>query len=470
MDEQRQLLGTRAQTCITELQALKHTTTLSRPIRPSATSSFLTDVAQLVDDNLQSLQTWNTEFAKQTLTEQNNVVEGVAPLFDSLHLFIECPGHDLRSRLLFGFLPGKRHDCEARVTLALTVVQRDWILYDEEEVDRAKAILQGLHQAWCSIEVSSLCPAPPELPNMAKILTRTWDERHHLEIEEEEPLPLKYIMEYNEGSYGKVAMVKDSFTGAFYAQKQQQTSAEAEKNAAYRKHLKEETEQPKNLRHNHVVQLVQSYQRGGVYAMILKPAATTDLERLILRYRDNKFDMVRQCKSRECHNICHNDIKPANILYEKAFDNHGARLLWADFGLAYDFSATGNSKTRTTRVYSCDMLRLKLQRRAPDSFLDEQPMSSQILTEFLRVLKNCDRRLSPLLGLAIGMISLQSKDRPTLADVVRDVALAGSRYFCDGCWNDRERGQAPQPTVGPPQATAGVESFSSRVPQEDQLD
>lgn len=45
----------------------------------------------------------------------------------------------------------------------------DWILYDEEEVDRAKAILQGLHQAWCSIEVSSLCPAPPELPNMAKI-------------------------------------------------------------------------------------------------------------------------------------------------------------------------------------------------------------------------------------------------------------------------------------------------------------
>lgn len=108
MDEQRQLLGTRAQTCITELQALKHTTTLSRPIRPSATSSFLTDVAQLVDDNLQSLQTWNTEFAKQTLTEQNNVVEGVAPLFDSLHLFIECPGHDLRSRLLFGFLPGKR--------------------------------------------------------------------------------------------------------------------------------------------------------------------------------------------------------------------------------------------------------------------------------------------------------------------------------------------------------------------------
>ncbi|KAL8877233.1 MAG: hypothetical protein Q9198_004709, partial [Flavoplaca austrocitrina] len=143
----------------------------------------------------------------------------------------------------------------------------DGILYDEKEVDRVKAILQHLHQAWCNIEDSSICPAPPELPHMAKIclvltgmqrrdllkdfldkkvlddhlpmekhkieevlakenkeyaakfsteqyraVTRTWDEGHHLEIEEEEPLPLEYVMEYNEGSYGKVVMVKDSLT------------------------------------------------------------------------------------------------------------------------------------------------------------------------------------------------------------------------------------------------------------------
>ena len=511
----------------------------------------------------------------------------------------------------------------------------DGILYDEKEVDGVKVILQHLHQAWCNIEDSSICPAPPELPHMAKIclvltgmqrrdllkdfldkkvlddhlpmerhkieevlanenkayaakfsteqyraVTRTWDEGHHLEIEEEEPLPLEYVMEYNEGSYGKVVMVKDSLTGAFYARKQQRTSAEAQENAAYRKHLKQETDRLRNLRHNHVVQLVKTYQRGRVYAMILKPAATTDLERLIQRYYENKFDAKMECKTREwlgpillyafgclskglayIHslNIRHKDIKPANILYERAFDNHGPRLLWADFGLAYDFSATGNSKTRTTRLYSqryaapevvasrtrtvpgrtanvqpdldriveggeemvvdaeiesefreteenghgrmtdifslgcvfLELLACLLNERLPmdrkDAKDPKQPprntkhvpqdvkMFSQHLPELTNwaqhhIESDSDNRLNPLLELAIKMISLQPKDRPTVADVVRDVALAGSWHFCDGCRKDHEGEQALEPTVGPPQASAGVESSLPKVPREDQLE
>ncbi|KAL9041592.1 MAG: hypothetical protein Q9180_001178 [Flavoplaca navasiana] len=724
MDEQRQLLGTRAERCITELQALKHTTTLSRPIRPSATTSFLTDVAQAVNDNLQSLQTWNTEFAKQTLTERNNVVEGVARLFDSLDLSIGSARRDLRSRLLYrrryliGFLPGKsRHDSEVRVTLALTVVHDkieqlqaqnkillgtsakqahpqskkrlllegrtrssnafseffnnlqaigpqdvrsyaldmlwsffpehrvpdgvvgnaedpgDGYLYDEKEVDRVKAILQYIHQVWCSIEDSSICPAPPELPNMAKIclvlsgmqrrdllkdfldkkvlddhlpmerhqieevlakedkeyaalfsteqyraVTRTWDEGHHLQIEEEEPLPLEFVSEYNEGSYGKVVKVKDSHTGAFYARKQQRTSAEAQENAAYRKHLEVETERLRNLRHNHVVQLVKTYQRGRVYAMILRPAATTDLERLISKFPGNKFNTTYQCTNRDwvgpilmnafgclseglayihSHNIRHKDIKPANILYVKAFDNQGPRLLWADFGLAYDFSATGNSKTRTTRVYSqryaapeivasrtrvvpertanvqldldriveggeemvvdaeiesefteteenghgrmtdifslgCVFLELlawllneklpmdrkdaedpKQPPRNTEHLLQEVKMFSQYLPELTRWAQRhieSDSEFKPLLRLAIKMTSLQPKDRPKVADVVRDVALAGSRHFCGGCWKDHEGEQALEPIVGPPQASAGVKSSLPKVLQEDQIE
>ncbi|KAL8838707.1 MAG: hypothetical protein Q9176_004947 [Flavoplaca citrina] len=707
MDEQRQLLGTRAETCITELQALKHTTTLSRPIRPSATKGFLIGVAQAVNDSLQSLQTWNTEFATQTLTERNNVVQGVARLFDSLDLSIGSARRDLRSRLryrrryLIGFLPGKRaapgseqdpsrNLCQTsasavqKTTLlkghtqssnafsqffnnlqtidpqdvrskALDMLWRffpeprvpldrvvgnaedpgDGILYDEKEVDRVKAILQHLHQAWCNIEDSSICPAPPELPHMAKIclvltgmqrrdllkdfldkkvlddhlpmekhkieevlakenkeyaakfsteqyraVTRTWDEGHHLEIEEEEPLPLEYVMEYNEGSYGKVVMVKDSLTGAFYARKQQRTSAEAQENAAYRKHLKEETDRLKNLRHNHVVQLVKTYQRGRVYAMILKPAATTDLERLIQRYREDRFDANMDCKTKEwlgpillyafgclskglayihSNKIRHKDIKPANILYERAYDNHGPRLLWADFGLAYDFSATGNSKTRTTRVYSqryaapeilasrtrlvpgrtanvqpdldriveggeemvvdaeiesefteteenghgrmtdifslgcvfVELLACLLNEKLPmdrkDAKDPKQPpkntqhlpqevkMFSQHLPELTNwaqrhIESDSDCRLNPLLGLAIKMISLQPKNRPTVAEVVHHVTRAGSWHFCSRCWKDHEGEQAPEPTVGPPQASAGVESSLPKVLQEDQIE
>lgn len=110
-----------------------------------------------------------------------------------------------------------------------------------------------------------------------------------------------------------------------------------------------------------------------MFGILLKPAATSDLERLILRYYDNKFDASQDCKPRKwlrpiflnafgClsiglayihrRNIRHKDVKPANILYERAFNDDGPRLLWADFGLAYDFNATGNSKTRSTKVYS----------------------------------------------------------------------------------------------------------------------
>ena len=391
--------------------------------------------------------------------------------------------------------------------------------------------------------------------------------------------PLKYVMEYNEGSYGKVVMVEDTLTGAFYARKQQRTSTEAQENAAFREHLKEETARLKNLRHNHVVQLVKTYQRGRVYAMILKPAATTDLERLIQRYYENRFDAKMDCKTKEwlgpillyafgclskglayihSNNIRHKDIKPANILYERAYDNHGARLLWADFGLAYDFSATGNSKTRTSRLYSqryaapeivasrtrlvpgrtanvqlgldriveggeetvvdaeiesefteteenghgrmtdifslgcvfVELLACLLNEKLPmdrkDAKDPKQPprktqhlphevkMFSQHLPELTswaqrHIESDSGGRLNPLLRLAIKMISLQPKDRPTVAEVVRDVTLAGSCHFCDGCWKDHEGEQALESTVGPSKASAGVESSLLKALQEDQI-
>ncbi|KAI4102234.1 MAG: hypothetical protein LQ339_004759 [Xanthoria mediterranea] len=258
------------------------------------------------------------------------------------------------------------------------------------------------------------------------------------------------------------------------------------------------------------------------------------------------------------NNIRHKDIKPANILYEKAFDNHGPRLLWADFGLAYDFSATGNSKTMTTRIYSqryaapeilashklvpgqsanvqphldriveageemvadaeiesafteteenghgrmtdifslgcvfMELLACLLDEKLPmdrkDAKDPRQPsrntqhlpqgvkMFSQHLPELMNwaqryIESDSVRKYHLLLGLAIKIISLQPKDRPTVAEVVRDVTRAGSRHFCDGCWKDHEGEQALEPTVGPPQASAGVESSLPKVLQEDQIE
>lgn len=196
-----------------------------------------------------------------------------------------------------------------------------------------------------------------------RAVCRTWNDGEHIKIVEEEPLPLKYMSAFGLGSYGSVTRNQHAFTDAFYACKEQ-ISDEA------RAHLLREIARLKKLGHRHIVQFVKSYQRGNRYGILLKPAATTDLKKLLDRYRRNGLNYTTDSQDRPrdrvvlkpvlltafgclsrglahihgCH-ISHNSIKPANILYEKALGPSPARFLWADFGLAHDFGNSGNSKT-----------------------------------------------------------------------------------------------------------------------------
>ena len=307
----------------------------------------------------------------------------------------------------------------------------DGLVYNDEQVTKATSILRDLHQAWLNEGDLSPCPPPQGLADMGKIclvltgmkqqqmfedfldsgiidgnlghldkaqvrnilkgqnadyaatfvteqyraVPRRWEDGDHLEVEdEEEPLPLVFEYPYKEGSYGIVNRVRDPFSGRLYARKQQILADEEKQTAAARKHLEDETKRLKNLKHKHVVQLVKSYQCGRTYGILLRPAATTDLERLLVRFYKDRFCAEAGYKdSVWLRPIClkafgclshglayihgcdirHRDVKPANILYEKQMKhNDGARFIWADFGLAYDFSATGNSKTRSSKIYS----------------------------------------------------------------------------------------------------------------------
>ena len=214
-------------------------------------------------------------------------------------------------------------------------------IFDPDHADHAKTFSTEQYRAVC----------------------RTWNDGEHIKIAEEEPLPLTLINEYGKGSYGSVTRRQHAFTNAFYACKEQ-NSDEA------RAHLLREIARLETLGHRHIVQFVKSYQRGNSYGILLKPAATTDLKKLLTRYRRNGFDYDKDSEDRRrdrivlkpvlltlfgclsrglAHihgcNIRHKDIKPANILYEKAFGQDQARFLWADFGLAHDFANSGNSKT-----------------------------------------------------------------------------------------------------------------------------
>ncbi len=204
-----------------------------------------------------------------------------------------------------------------------------------------------------------------------RAVKRKWEDGDHIEIPEEEPLPLCYDGNYGKGSYGTVQRYKDVFKPELYAVKEQR-SADA------RDHLQREIAQLKKVNHRHIVQFVKSYQRGSRYGLLIRPAATTDLEKLLERYRKNNYHYQKHteeprkarvllkpvmltafgCLSHSLSHIHgrrmrHRDIKPANILYEKEYSkDRPARFLWADFGLAYHFGATGNSKTRSFSQYS----------------------------------------------------------------------------------------------------------------------
>ncbi|KAL8727656.1 MAG: hypothetical protein Q9166_005892 [cf. Caloplaca sp. 2 TL-2023] len=483
MDGQQQPdLGTRANSCIEELHALRNRAKKAqRSHRTSPTRDLLIQVLNTIDDRERSLETWITEFSKELQTADHffssilrlrleshlrGDLHAVSDRIDDLHaqnkiLLVrptEEAGRKLKKKELLGsttqpynafleFFSGLQLD--GTTDIRSSVLQELWshfpqwgeldgkvgnaedpgdgLLYDEDWIAKAKSVLGDLHKAWSAHSNPSTFP-PPSLPDMAKIcliltgmqqqhlledflehqvvdedlpiekpkvqeilknahanyaslfyteqrrvVPRQWDEGEHLEIEEEEPLPLVVGRELNSGSYGAVIVVHDPFSKALYARKQQLTGVEDHENESARRHLERETKRLKSLRHRHVVHLVKSYRRGRAYGILLRPAAHTDLERLILRYHENKFDALRNCKHREwirpvfmnafgClsqglayihgRDIRHKDVKPANILYIGKVDKDPQRLLWADFGLAYDFNETGDSKTKSNKVYS----------------------------------------------------------------------------------------------------------------------
>ena len=363
----------------------------------------------------------------------------------------------------------------------------DGLLYDNERVAKAESILEDLYAAWTDADTSGRFPPPRKLREMAKIclilsgmkrkgliedflesefvdkdlplemkqlettlkgqnsqyastffseqyraVRRAWGEGCHLEINEEEPLPLVHEVPYREGSYGTVNRVRDSFSGDLYARKQQIIALEDKITAAAEKHLKDETERLRTLRHRHVVQLVKSYQRGKAYGILLKPAATSDLQRLLERFYKDQYNGMEGCNDSvwlrplfltafgclsrglayiHGQEIRHKDVKPANILYERAWknNNYAARFLWADFGLAYDFSETGDSRTRSTKIYSV--------RYAPPEILAANAKrrtgrSSSTATNLVKIAENDDEvLLAPRMNSQINQEEIESHGR-----------------------------------------------------------
>ena len=265
----------------------------------------------------------------------------------------------------------------AKICLVLAGMKQPQLLedfVDSNIVDKDLGTLQKERVQTILRNHHSLCAAT-FVAEQYRAVPREWKEGNHVELEDEEPLPLIYEHTYQEGSSGLVIRVRDPFSHKTYALKKQIIAPEENRTAAARNHLEQEIERLKELRHIHVVQLVNSFKRGGAYGIILTPAATCDLEGLLGRYRKDKYNTYTNCRDREwirpilltafgclakglayihgC-DIRHKDVKPGNILYERGDPNveKEPRFLWADFGLAYDFSASKDSRTQSSELNS----------------------------------------------------------------------------------------------------------------------
>lgn len=519
----------------------------------------------------------------------------------------------------------------------------DGLLYGLEQIDRANALLKDLHQAWTNMEDYSSYPPPEKLPRMGMICLilmgmrqqrlledflnsgicdddlhlsraelqrvlpdqhpdcagtflseqyrakpRAWDDGHHVKMEDEEPLPLKHVRAYKQGSYGHVSRVYDAVSGKHYALKEQVLHSRESDNAKARRHLKNEIEPLRRLKHRHVIRLAKSYERATSYGLLIAPAASCDLNGFLNRFHKNKYLAQQRCYDQEwmrpiiltafgClsqglayiheQDIRHKDIKPGNILFDKASgENGGPNFLWADFGLAHDFSATGNSKTYSTQIYSkryaapeiymssinpagterlssvmsldrivengetrknienssseekilsgfkedketshgretdifslgcvfLELLAALVHERLPmdhdksssasRSIIDNEQLPDGGRTAAIPIADADDNMfckhipdlkawarahsaptntqisdpsrgaLTPLLTLAGKMISLKAEDRPSIQDVVGEIAAVGNQHFCQACWTELPAGQKARKSTEVPTA------------------
>ena len=458
----------------------------------------------------------------------------------------------------------------------------DGFIYDQPQVQEAKSILLDLYNSWSAAEIRRGLPrTAPRLPELAKIclilsgmrqyrlleeflnsgytdaalplsktvlesilkpehrsyatafsteqyraVPRPWAEGVHLEVANEEPLPLKVSMVYDSGSFGMVSRVSDAFTNKTYARKEQIVSPKISQARAAKRHLQEEVLRLKSINHKHIVQFVKSYQRGELYGILLKPAATTDLSRLLKRYAGHLTEnnvILRPalltafgCLSQGLAHIHgakirHKDIKPSNILYVAGTGGVSANFLWADFGLAYDFSTSSESRTNDSRIYSrryaapelvdhdydnpnsslsiglgghgrsadvfslgcvfLEMLACLVRKPLPlDEPLpldDNTTGDSDAIPTFynhLRTLRvwvhrimNRDSGLKPLFIIAEKMIDFSARKRPTIDQVVQMIISADQKFFCDDCLQEllkQRRASTPNLLLQNPTAMA----------------
>lgn len=186
-----------------------------------------------------------------------------------------------------------------------------------------------------------------------RIQPRLWGNQEHFDLLSHEPHPFHKLQPPRGTTrYSSVHIVQNAFDGQFYALK---LSNDLPGNRALAhlqndaKHLRDVCNDCAKAQVPHVVRLVNSFSRNGRFGMLIEPAATMNLEQLLLKIGAEP-EMLTSLRSvllngigclcrtlehiHEVKETRHRDIKPSNILYQKSDLGSKPLLLWSDFGLA----------------------------------------------------------------------------------------------------------------------------------------
>jgi serine/threonine protein kinase len=170
----------------------------------------------------------------------------------------------------------------------------------------------------------------------------------HCFFRENELLPLEMKGKIGSGGFGQVDRVVSTISFQQYALKRIFRSKVFQgKKIEYVQQFIAEIEILKRLTHHHVVEFVGSYTDPKYMGLIMSPVADMDLSTYLAHADIAKYGELRTffgCLARALEflheqSIRHKDIKPSNILV------HGGRVLFTDFGLAFDFTDKEGSTT-----------------------------------------------------------------------------------------------------------------------------
>lgn len=330
-----------------------------------------------------------------------------------------------------------------------------------------------------------------------RAMPRRWPAGTHINISVDEPLPFRVLERYPPGHYTSVDRVYDVFRDCNFARKIRKDVYNAPE------HMDTEIARLQELwedgRDHHIIRYIKTYQRGDEFGALFTPAATTNLMSLLYRYCNQAADrqqlrpiLLRAfgCLSYSLayiHNdkeTRHRDIKPHNILYHRTPQRED-EFLWADFGLAKNFSRSGVSGTensfegtkeyaapetfrharhgRSADIFSLGCVFLEilsvilmetLSRDAPDGlrrltpyFLNIGRVRDWVDLQVRAEERRQSRGLIPLLKLSRRMVAENPWDRPKISEVVKDLAhihADGVAMFCTKCWPHLEESRLHQ--------------------------